>query len=167
MPNLPTALLAKDGSVRPNDFQFISAEAPIPEGNVIVSIDRLNDLQSITGQKALYLTPEVAIEQIIEMQSMAFKQFDAILIEFESFVDGRGYSIATLLRRNGFSGELWAVGDIFQDTLNYLKRCGFDYFALRTESNLEHVSSGLDDFEQGYQFSTAQSDAYYQTGKTE
>ena len=54
-----------------------------------------------------------------------------IAIEFPAFHDGRGLSLAVLLRtRMGFRGELRAIGDVRPDLLHYLRRCGFDTFEL-------------------------------------
>ncbi len=64
-----------------------------------------------------------------------------IAINFPTFYDGRGLSLAVLLRtRFGFRGELRAVGDIRPDLLHYLKRCGFDSVLLA-----EGVSVDFDD----------------------
>jgi uncharacterized protein (DUF934 family) len=60
-----------------------------------------------------------------------FANAPLIAISFPAFYDGRGLSLAVLLRtRFGFRGELRAVGDIRPDLLHYLKRCGFDSFLL-------------------------------------
>lgn len=54
-----------------------------------------------------------------------------IAIDFPAFHDGRGLSLAVLLRtRFGFRGELRAIGDVRPDLLHYLRRCGFDTFQL-------------------------------------
>lgn len=56
----------------------------------------------------------------------------AIAIEFPKPTDGRGYSIARLLRdRVDYRGELRAVGAVAYDQLNFMHRCGFDAFDLR------------------------------------
>lgn len=48
-------------------------------------------------------------------------------IRFASFKDGRGFSLAALLReRAGFTGRLRAVGDLIPDQAQHLKRVGFD-----------------------------------------
>ena len=48
-------------------------------------------------------------------------------IRFASFKDGRGFSLAALLReRAGFTGKLRAVGDLIPDQAVHLKRVGFD-----------------------------------------
>jgi len=60
-----------------------------------------------------------------------FAQASLIAVEFPNFHDGRGLSLAVLLRtRLGFAGELRAVGDVHQDLIHYLRRCGFDSFLL-------------------------------------
>ena len=54
-----------------------------------------------------------------------------VAIEFPKHVDGRGYSLARLLReRHAFTGELRAVGNVLRDQLLYMHRCGFDAFEL-------------------------------------
>jgi len=81
-------------------------------------------------------------------------RFDVIAVRFASFTDGRGYSLARLLReRHGYRGELRAIGDVLRDQLCYLSRCGFDAFALRADQNPEQAISALDDFSEAYQAS--------------
>ncbi len=54
-----------------------------------------------------------------------------IAIHFPAFSDGRGLSLAVLLRtRYGYTGELRAVGDVHPDLIHYMKRCGFDTFQM-------------------------------------
>jgi uncharacterized protein (DUF934 family) len=81
-------------------------------------------------------------------------RFDVIAVRFASFTDGRGYSLARLLReRYGYRGELRAIGDVLRDQLCYLSRCGFDAFALRADQNPEQALSAFDDFSEAYQTS--------------
>jgi uncharacterized protein (DUF934 family) len=48
-------------------------------------------------------------------------------IRFPKSGDGRGYSMARLLRtRHGYRGELRAFGDLGRDHFDLLVRCGFD-----------------------------------------
>ena len=50
-----------------------------------------------------------------------------IAIAFPSFIDGRGFSLARLLReRHGFAGEIRAVGHLIPDHGQFLLRSGFD-----------------------------------------
>jgi len=83
--------------------------------------------------------------------------FKLIAIRFAKFADGRGYSLARLLReRYGYRGELRAIGDVLRDQLYYLSRCGFDAFALRADQNAAQALAAFDDFSEGYQVSVAQ-----------
>jgi uncharacterized protein (DUF934 family) len=76
---------------------------------------------------------------------------------FSKFVDGRGYSSARLLRdKHRFGGELRAIGDVLRDQLYYLRQCGFDAFAVRTDRNFADAIGGLDDFSDNYQSTSAQ-----------
>ena len=71
------------------------------------------------------------------------------------FSDGRGYSYAQLLSTQyGYSGELRAIGDVLRDQLFYLKRCGFNSFALREDQKIEEAVNNLSDFNETYQASS-------------
>ena len=78
--------------------------------------------------------------------------FSVIGVNFPKFTDGRGYSTARLLReRYAYSGEIRAIGDVLQDQLFFMKRCGFDAYALREDKNIEAALSSLNDFSESYQ----------------
>lgn len=67
-----------------------------------------------------------------------------IAIDFPSFRDGRGYSLAYLLRKRlGWQGELRAVGDVLRDQLSHMRQCGFDSFAVREDKSAEDALKGL------------------------
>jgi uncharacterized protein (DUF934 family) len=78
-----------------------------------------------------------------------------IAVDFPKFTDGRGYSIARLLRdRHGFHGELRAVGDVLRDQLFALWQCGFDAFLIRADRDPQNALAGLDDFASSYTATT-------------
>ena len=80
------------------------------------------------------------------------KHFAIIGVNFPKFADGRGYSIARLLReRFAYTGEIRALGDVLQDQLFLLKRCGFDAFALRADKDIEAALAGFTVFSESYQ----------------
>ena len=75
-----------------------------------------------------------------------------IEVNFPKFGDGRGYSIARLLRtRYGYRGELRAVGHITRDLLFFLERCGFDSYELREGENPDQALASFEDFSSSYQ----------------
>ncbi|WP_068112626.1 DUF934 domain-containing protein [Tropicimonas marinistellae] len=49
-----------------------------------------------------------------------------IRVDFPSFADGRGFSIARALRRMGYSGRLRARGHVLADQYAMARRSGFD-----------------------------------------
>jgi uncharacterized protein (DUF934 family) len=83
-----------------------------------------------------------------------FAHLQVIAVRFATFVDGRGYTTARLLReRYGWRGELRAIGDIQRDQLFYLARCGFDTFALREGEDVDTALTAFGDFSESYQTS--------------
>ncbi len=51
---------------------------------------------------------------------------DSLILEFEAFRDGRGFSLAAVLRGKGYRGRLIAAGKVLPDQARHLRRCGFD-----------------------------------------
>ncbi|SFR36815.1 Uncharacterized conserved protein, DUF934 family [Yoonia tamlensis] len=49
-----------------------------------------------------------------------------IRIDFPSFADGRGFTLAAMLRRTGFKGRLRAKGHVIADQYAMARRSGFD-----------------------------------------
>mgnify|MGYP001026647298 CR=1 FL=1 len=83
---------------------------------------------------------------------LALPQVKLVAVLFPSLTDGRGYSIARLLReRYGWQGELRAVGDVLRDQLFLLTRCGFDTFALRDDQDVDEALTAFSDFSEVYQ----------------
>jgi uncharacterized protein (DUF934 family) len=73
-------------------------------------------------------------------------------IHFPKFGDGRGYSIARLLRtRYGYKGELRAVGQFTRDHLPFMERVGFDTFELREGEEASEAVTAFSDFSTWYQ----------------
>jgi uncharacterized protein (DUF934 family) len=133
------------------------AALAVPTGKVIVPLPlwlaRRDEHapRVATGEIGVWLdsfeSPEALVESVDDINRLPL-----IAVNFPRFQDGRGFSFAALLRsRYGYRGELRAVGDVFKDTLFYLKRCGFDAFAVRADKNIEDALRGLNDFSETYQ----------------
>jgi uncharacterized protein (DUF934 family) len=75
-----------------------------------------------------------------------------IVLQFPTFTDGRALSQAVVLRKRlGFTGELRAVGDVIQDLVFWLGRCGFDSIVPRKDQNLQACRAALREFTVAYQ----------------
>jgi uncharacterized protein (DUF934 family) len=78
--------------------------------------------------------------------------FEIITINFPTFTDGRGYSLARLLReRYQYQGEIRAVGDVLRDQLFYMQRCGFNAFEIREDRCIKDALKAYNDFSITYQ----------------
>jgi phosphoadenosine phosphosulfate reductase len=99
-------------------------------GFAIASLDRvvgLDEIEAAVAERnnaplALSVPGDTNIDLILPWAD----KVDAILIVFGGFRDGRGFSLASLLRQKGFKGELRASGDLLPDHAPLLARCGFD-----------------------------------------
>lgn len=92
---------------------------------------------------AVWLGPDDELAPLIP----ALDTLPLIAIHFPAFTDGRGYSLAKMLRRRyGFGGELRATGDILRDQIYLLYRCGFSSFSLRDDQNPQEAIAALEDY---------------------
>ena len=160
MLNTALQVLSKDCTIADNTYQVIGEDGVLPQGDVVLTVEQLDQLAKVSGKKALLVT----VDASPETHEFPLDQLDAIFIDFAGFNDGRGYSFAALLRRQGFQGELRATGDVFKDVLNYMKRSGFDTFVIKEGKDIIEAAAGLNDFRNPYQASTAVAQASYQTG---
>ena len=68
-------------------------------------------------------------------------------VSFPKFGDGRGFSIAKLLRsRYGYRGELRATGHVVRDHLAPMSAVGFDAFLLKDGEDGEAALEAFSDF---------------------
>lgn len=157
MPNI-----IKDGAIVADTYQLVTEAGALPAQDIVVSLDvwqqQREAILAHPYKKAVLLKPDQHPEVLVE----DVKQLDMIALDFPAFADGRGYSYATLLRqRFGFTGELRATGDVFKDNLFYLKRCGFNSFAVRADKDINVALQGLNDFSESYQASVDESRPLY------
>ena len=109
---------------------------------------RRDDLVHRTGRAGVWLDAGDDVAAI----APDLDRFDVVAVNFPKFSDGRGYSIARLLReRHGYRGELRAIGDIGRDQLAFLERCGFDAFALRDDVSAAGALAAFDEVSVEYQ----------------
>ena len=133
----------------------------VPEGQVIVPL-AVWQAQEATlatrAHKAVWLSPDELAEDL----TSDVNSFDIIAIDFPQFMDGRGYSTAYNLRaRAKYTGELRAIGDVLRDQLFYMKRVGFDAFAVRADKDIHDALKGLTDFSEKYQTSWDEQNPLY------
>jgi len=90
--------------------------------------------------------PGVVLEPTADAAALAAAavQGGVIAIRFPAFGDGRGHSLAVLLReRHGFKGEVRAVGYLIPDLAPFLLRSGFDTAEITDANDVETWKGAL------------------------
>ena len=112
----------------------------------------------IKGRRVVAESQSPPKEKVLRLEpgddpaSVSLEGFARVEVNFPKFGDGRGYSIARLLReRRAYRGELRAVGHITRDLLLFLERCGFDAFELREGEDAHEALAAFDEFSHSYQ----------------
>ena len=132
-----------------NQLSTLPDDAPVIVPLALWSADR-DALLVRKGSMGVLLAPDDDPADIAD----DLGQFELIAIDFPKFTDGRGYSIARLLReRYGYTGSLRAVGDVLRDQLFYMLRCGFDAVAMKHDEHVDAALSAYRDFSDAYQTS--------------
>lgn len=122
------------------------------EGDALVSLSRWRSdadaLRARSGRVGVRVPGDTPPEELAPL----LDGVSLVAIELPKFTDGRGYSLARLLRdRFGYQGELRAVGHVLRDQLLYLARCGFDTFVLAEGKSLDDGLAAFEDFSVTYQ----------------
>ena len=151
-------LTFKNGQFVEDSYLYVGAEDAIPDTDkIIVALEKFLDCTEVllARQDSWGVRLNVDSEPTDLVPWM--DRISLVEVEFPKFSDGRGFSIAQLLRRRlGYQGELRAVGDVGLDQVGYLRRSGFDAFDLKNH-DVEAVNHALGAFSNVYQPAADQS----------
>ena len=136
-------LLDADALLAPGEDGLIP---DLPCGDVIAPLGlwrlRRDELIGRAGRRGVLLAANDAPEAVAPDLALV----DLVAVRFDKFSDGRGYSLARLLReRHGWRGELRASGDVRRDQLPFMERAGFDAFELRDEESADAALAAFDE----------------------
>lgn len=153
------ATLIKERRIVADNWQLLKPAAPNslpapPAGDVIVPLAfwfaQREALSSRGGRLGVWLDSHEEPATI----AGDLDRFALVAVNFPTFGDGRGFTIARLLReRHGYKGELRAIGEVVRDHLFFMARCGFDAFALRDDQDAAQALTAFNDFSDAYQTS--------------
>ena len=104
----------------PDDY--VRGEA-VDGAAVIVPVDAL---EGALAAKPARLGVDLPNHHDIETLAPFQDRIDLIAIAFPAFSDGRGFSLARELRRQGYQGRLRASGQLIPDQFAFALECGFD-----------------------------------------
>ncbi len=154
--------IIKDKKVTEDDCLHLDDDMAISAGNITVSLSRWfaerEQLLQHEGEVGVRVLGEDSIDDLIE----DLPQLAMIVVYFPVFTDGRGYSVARLLRdRYGYQGDIRAQGDVLHDQLFYMSQVGFSSFELAEPTNLPDALRAFNDFSNNYQTTAVQPDPLY------
>tara|TARA_B110000259_G_scaffold70111_1_gene82666 strand:+ start:5954 stop:6433 length:480 start_codon:yes stop_codon:yes gene_type:complete len=151
------------GAVADNNWTVLQQPVEsIPAGDILVPLnywlEHRVELKQQSGQVGVWLDSDEEVESLAD----DLPQLPVVALNFPKFVDGRGFSSARLLRdRYDYQGEVRAIGNIIQDQLFMLQRCGFSQFSLANDIDLEAAAKSLNDFSDGYQTAADQAEPLF------
>ncbi len=90
----------------------------------------------------------VAIEEIREW----LPRIELVILNFDSFADGRAFSQARILReRYHYAGDIRAQGEVLRDQLSFMQRCGINQFNLGDSEDVDLALNAFTDISKNYQ----------------
>ncbi len=111
-------------------------------------------LRLVEGGLANIKSAGIEVDVDLEPAQLApfIDRLGLISVRFTSFKDGRGFTLARLLReRCGFTAELRASGDILPDQILFLLRVGFSTFELPDHFPTHRVREALERYSVWFQ----------------
>lgn len=144
--------LVKNGAVVPDPYVSVEAEAPLPDGAIIVPLARLLAEGEALARRNSPLGVLVPNAADVNVLAPHLSHLSLVVLDFPKFRDGRAYSQARLLReRLGYAGELRAHGNVLRDQLILMVRCGFDAFEIAKDADIAAFSKALASYSLFYQ----------------
>ena len=125
--------LISEGRFVEDSWRRLADEESLPKGGkCIVSEARLAEAASALPAPAPL---GVFVANTTDPAKLApyFSRLTLVAIAFPAHGDGRGFSLARLIRRAGFKGELRASGRLLADQATHAVRCGFDTIEIASD----------------------------------
>jgi len=151
--------LIKDGALVENEWTLaeLSSEDIVPNGKTIVSLEYWNAHQAEIADRPESVGVSLQSTETPDQIEGDLNSIPLIAVNFPAFADGRGFSIARLLReRMKYEGEIRAIGAPIRDQLTYLARVGFNAFELAEHYDPSEALASLKDFRENYQVAVDQ-----------
>jgi len=145
--------LIKDGAIEADGWTYLGPDDyPGPGQPVIIDYARWRDRDATIAAHNGPLGIRMRADQVPELIADDLGRFDLIALEFLGIADGRSFSHARVLRdRLGFGGELRGVGDVLEDQMFFMRRCGIDAFELDAGRDIGRAIAALTAFSAPYQ----------------
>lgn len=144
-------LLINREPVENDSWTLVDEDTLQQSGDIIVPLalylENQDSLSNRDGSLAVQVSGDDNIDTVLENPN----RFPLIAVFFPAVRDGRGFSIARLLKRAGFTGQIRATGDVSHDRLDFMTRCGFDALEIPADRYSEEVHNAFSEFSVRYQ----------------
>ncbi len=135
--------LWRNGRFEHDEWSRVGDEEAVGDGPAIMPLERfLAERDALTARNSplgVLVEPSEAIEEL----APHLDRVSLVVVAFPKYSDGRGMSIARLLReRYGFKGEVRATGDVLIDQMPLMRRCGFDAFEVANPVTRGQLAAG-------------------------
>lgn len=146
-------ILLAEGRLTEEVWACPEPDDPVPAtGPVMLPPPRFQQqrqLQAEGDRLGLLLPPDADLEALCADVAAAA----AAGVFFPAFTDGRGFSLAQMLRRKPYSyaGRLIALGRFLPDQVSFMRRCGFDAAQFDDVRRAETALQLLQPFSETYQ----------------
>jgi phosphoadenylyl-sulfate reductase (thioredoxin) len=143
----------------------------------VESAAHLDDVMDLETFIAANDGDEVSLSNDVDLEKVGpqLPKLKTILVNFPSYADGRGFSIARQLRKTyGFTGAIIADGPLIPDQYAMALQCGFDAvrldgktFSIQTESDwFEAMDAFKGAYQRGYTVKTGPALSIFDARKT-
>lgn len=142
--------LLRQREIVTDEWRYLGEEGAEGADALIVPIAQLAETVAVrsTGRLGVRIGATARLDEI----APHLPRLALVAIEFPAPGDGRGYSLARVLRdRYHFTGEVRAVGAVKLDQIFFMSRSGFDSFDLAPGEDFEAARRALDLYSVAYQ----------------
>jgi uncharacterized protein (DUF934 family) len=135
-----------------NWIHLADDEALNSQSKIIVNFERLKrDWQQLRNAQ-LAIGVELKPDDVVADLSFCVDELKLIVLQFDSFADGRAFSQAKMLRdRYHYTGEIRAIGEVIRDQLGFMQRCGFSQFEIAESEDSLLALQAFSEITHGYQ----------------
>jgi uncharacterized protein (DUF934 family) len=152
----------RDGHLVADHWQHLDDDSPAGAGPCTVSCRRWLAERGALADHGSAIGIRLTGDDDIAAIAADLAGFALVVIEFPAMADGRGFSLARLLRdRYGYRGELRARGLFIRDQVFFLSRVGVNAFECGVGSDPEELLAALGEFSVKYQASADEAQPIY------
>lgn len=146
-------VLITTSAIVDDSYRLLAEEEAIPDGvDVMVPFARFVAEPALDARQGRGVGVVVPNDADVRALAPHLMRLSLVVLPLSTLREGRPYSQARILREElAYRGDLRATGEVVQDLLYFLARCGFNQFALRADQPTEACLAAFSSFGISYQ----------------